>query len=65
MDTQICPKCDTPNITQSAWCEKCLHPFRRHGQDQVISCPNCNHENSYEEKYCEECYEPLKPGQVE
>lgn len=53
------------NVTNSAWCEKCLNPFRVHGQDMILKCPECFYENSYTQDYCEQCHEPLKPGQWE
>jgi len=62
---EVCSQCGTPNVTRSAWCEKCLAPFKDYGREMVLTCPECRHENSYAEDYCEVCHEPLKPGQWE
>ncbi len=53
------------NVTDSAWCEKCLTTFHEYGEDKEIKCPECFHPNSYTQDYCEVCHEPLKPGQWE
>ena len=65
MSAEACPKCGYENVTQSAWCEKCLHHFNSYGKDKTLRCPECFHENEYEDEYCEACHEPLKPGQWE
>jgi ribosomal protein L40E len=61
----VCPKCGFENVTESAWCEKCLTFFDDPGATKTLVCPECRHENPYVNDYCEECNEPLKPGQWE
>jgi len=60
----VCPKCGFENVTESAWCEKCLRPFDP-GAEKTLNCPECGYVNDYENDYCESCHEPLKPGQWE
>lgn len=62
---QHCPKCGMENVTQSAWCEKCLTMFHEYGEDKELRCPECFHPNAYTQDHCEVCHEPLKPGQCE
>lgn len=62
----ICPKCGTENVNRTAWCEKCLTPFKfPKAEDKTLDCPSCQHINDYTLDHCEVCHEPLKPGQTE
>lgn len=65
MTRQTCPKCGKENVTQSAWCEKCLYFFPGLAEDKILRCPECFHPNTYMSDHCEVCHEPLKPGQAE
>jgi ribosomal protein L40E len=61
----VCKHCGAENVTQAAWCEKCLTPFQTYREEKTLQCPNCFHPNDYNLDHCEVCHEPLKPGQSE
>ncbi len=60
-----CPKCDSANINQSSYCEKCLAEFPSYLWEKHLFCPECHHENPAKEEFCERCHEVLRPGQYE
>ena len=65
-EKRVCKNCGTENVTQSAWCEKCLTPFHQtYREEKTLQCPKCMHPNDYNFDHCEVCHEPLKPGQSE
>ena len=63
--TLNCPKCGTPNVNQSSYCEKCLTEFSSYLWDKMIQCPECHVENNVKEEFCYRCHELLRPGQYE
>ena len=65
-EKRVCKNCGTENVTQSAWCEKCLTPFHQtYREEKTLQCQKCMHPSDYHLDHCEVCHEPLKPGQSE
>ncbi|MHB8482328.1 MAG: double zinc ribbon domain-containing protein [Nitrospiria bacterium] len=60
-----CPECDTPNLNQSSYCEKCLTEFPSYLWEKHLFCPECHYENPAKYEFCDRCHEPLRPGQSE
>jgi class 3 adenylate cyclase len=51
-----CPKCQTENLPDSAFCEECSAPLE-------AACPTCGAANRPSAKFCRKCRVPLAAGE--